>query len=78
MPLRDFRFTDLDVHARRGGHVQDVLGWRFAHCQLRLGTPIAVGASAGLAGLSAEHWFTDPTLQRRDVSRLSLAEQDVL
>lgn len=78
VPLRDFRFTDLDIQAQRGGHVKDVLGWRFAHCQLRLGTPVALGAGCALAGLSAEHWFVDPALQRRDVSRLSLAEQDIL
>lgn len=77
-PLRDFRFTDLDLQARRGGHVLDVLGWRFANCRLRLGTPIALGPGAALAGLSTEHWSVDPALQRRDVSSRPMAEQDVL
>lgn len=77
-PLRDFRFTDLDLQAQRGGHVQDVLGWRFAHCHMQLGTPIALGPGCALSGLSAEHWDVDPALQRRDVSGLPLAEQDVL
>lgn len=77
-PLRDFRFTDLDIQARRGGHVQDVQGWRFTNSRLVLGTPIALGAGCALAGLGSEHWFADPTPKRRDVSALSLAEQDVL
>ncbi len=77
-PLRDFRFTDLDLQARRGGHVLDVLGWRFANCRLQLGTPIALGPGAALAGLSTEHWAVDPALQRRDVSSRPMAEQDVL
>ncbi|MCE4552976.1 glycoside hydrolase family 28 protein [Roseateles cellulosilyticus] len=77
-PLRNFRFTDLDIHARRGGHVHDVQCWRFTNSRLQLGTPIALGAGTTLPGLSGEHWFTDPALQRRDVSTLSLAQQDVL
>jgi polygalacturonase len=77
-PLRDFRFNDLDIQARCGGHVHDVQCWRFTHTQLQLGTPIALGPGCALAGLSSEHWFADPALQRRDVSALSLAEQDVL
>jgi len=78
-PLRHFRFSGLDIEARRGGHVLDVLGWRFDEdCQLQLGTPIAVNADTALAGLPAEHWHVDPSLRRRDVSALPMAEQDVL
>lgn len=78
-PLRDFRFSGLDVQARRGGHVLDVAGWRFDDdCDLRLGEPIAVGPGAELAGLAARHWREDAAQRRRDVSALSMAEQDVL
>ena len=77
-PLTDFRFTDLDIAASRGGQIQDVLGWRFANSRLQLGTPIALGAGQALAGLSTEHWFIDPALRRRDVSGLCTAQQDVL
>ncbi|MDR7297931.1 polygalacturonase [Pelomonas aquatica] len=77
-PLRHFRFIGLDIEAQRGGHVLDVLGWRFdADCRLRLGTPIAVHADSALAGLPAGHWCVDPSLRRRDVSALPMAEQDV-
>lgn len=77
-PLRDFHFTDLDLQARRGGHVLDALGWRFTNCRLQLGTPIALGPGAELTGLSAEHGVVDAALQRRDVSARPMAEQDVL
>ncbi len=78
-PLRDFHFSGLDLQAERGGHVQDVHGWRFdADCRLQTGTPVAVGAGVELAGLDTRHWLTDPALRRRDVSALSMAEQDVL
>ncbi len=78
-PLRDFRFSGLDVQARRGGHVLDVAGWRFDDdCDLRLGEPVAVGPGTELAGLAARHWREDAALRRRDVSALSMAEQDVL
>ncbi|MGQ3053157.1 MAG: glycoside hydrolase family 28 protein [Roseateles sp.] len=78
-PMRHFRFSGLDIEARRGGHVLDVLGWRFdADCRLRLGTPVAVNADVALAGLDAAHWQVEPGLARRDVSSLSMAEQDVL
>jgi len=78
-PLRDFHFSGLDIQARRGGHVQDVQGWRFGDdCRLQLGSPIAVGAGNSLAGLNAAHWREDAALRRRDVSALSMAEQDVL
>lgn len=78
-PLRDFRFSGLDLQARRGGQLQDVQGWRFdADCRLQLGTPIRVGTGIELAGLAGAHWQVDPTLQRRDVSALAMAEQDVL
>jgi polygalacturonase len=77
-PMRHFRFQGLDIEATRGGHVLDVMGWRFDDdCRLRLGSPVAVKHPSALAGLAAEHWHVDPTLQRRDVSRLSMAEQDI-
>ena len=78
-PLRHFRFSGLDVQAQRGGHVLDVLGWRFDEdCRLQLGTPIAVSPDVTLAGLPAEHWRVDAHQQRRDVSALPMADQDVL
>jgi polygalacturonase len=77
-PLRDFRFSGLDIEARRGGHVLDVQGWHFDEgCRLRLGTPIAVHADSALVGLRAEQRRVDPSLRRRDVSALPTAEQDV-
>lgn len=78
-PMRHFRFSGLDVEARRGGHVMDVLGWHFdADCRLQLGAPISVNADVALAGLQAAHWQVEPDLARRDVSSLSMAQQDVL
>ncbi|MFG6487598.1 glycoside hydrolase family 28 protein [Roseateles sp. BYS78W] len=78
-PLRHFRFTGLDLQARCGGHVLDVLGWRFDDdCRLQLGKPIATNHETALAGLDAEHWRVDTSQRRRDVSTLSMAEQDVL
>jgi polygalacturonase len=78
-PMRHFRFSGLDVQARRGGHVMDVLGWRFdADCRLQLGAPIAVNTDVALAGLEAAHWQVEPGLARRDISGLSTAQQDVL
>lgn len=78
-PMRQFRFSGLDVEARRGGHVMDVLDWRFdADCRLQLGAPIAVNADVALTGLEAAHWQLKPDLARRDVSGLSMAQQDVL
>jgi polygalacturonase len=78
-PLRRFRFSGLDIEARRGGHLQDVSGWRFdADCRLRLGTPIALGAHCELSGLASDCQRPDPALRRRDVSGLPMAEQDVL
>jgi polygalacturonase len=77
-PLRGFRFTGLDIQARRGGHVHDVQAWCFARSRLQLGTPIALGPGCVLAGLDGEHWAADPALKRRDVSAHSLAEQDLL
>lgn len=77
-PLRDFRFAGLDLQARRGGHLQDIRGWRFeADCRLDLGSPIAVGAGCEPAGLAPTLWRAEPTLRRRDVSALPMAEQDV-
>lgn len=79
VPLRDFRFSALDVQAQRGGHVQDALGWQFDDgCRLQLDTPMAVGARCEIAGLPAAHWRLDADLRRRDVSSLPMAEQDVL
>lgn len=77
-PLRGFQFTDLDIEAQRGGHVHDVMDWRFAGCRLALGEPIAVGSGVALTGLAPATWLVDPALRRRDVSTLSMAEQDVL
>jgi hypothetical protein len=78
-PLRHFRFSGLDVEARHGGHVLDVLGWRFEDdCRLQLGTPITVSPDVKLAGLAPEHWRVDASQQRRDVSALPMHEQDVL
>jgi polygalacturonase len=78
-PMRHFRFGGLDIEARRGGHVLDVLGWRFEDdCRLQLGSPIAVKHESTLAGLASEHWHVDPTLKRRDVSDRPMAEQDIL
>ncbi|PTT77504.1 hypothetical protein DBR42_25080 [Pelomonas sp. HMWF004] len=77
-PLQRFRFSALDIEARRGGHVQDAEDWRFGTCRLVLGQPIAVGASVALQGLDAAAWQVDPALQRRDVSARPMAEQDVL
>lgn len=78
-PMRHFRFSGMDVQAERGGHVMDVLDWRFdADCRLQLGAPIAVNADVALAGLDAAHWQLEPGLARRDVSGLSAAQQDVL
>lgn len=78
-PLRDFRFTALDIEARRGGHLQDIQGWHFdADCRLALSQPIAVGEGCDLSGLPETHWRRDATLQRRDVSSRPMAEQDVL
>lgn len=78
-PLRDFRFSALDIQAERGGHLQDVQGWRFdADCRLALSAPIAVGASCAVSGLPASLWHRDAALRRRDVSTFSMAEQDVL
>lgn len=78
-PLRHFHFSGLDIEAHRGGHLQDVQGWRFdADCRLRLGTPIAMGGHCELAGLAADCQRLDPGLRRRDVSDLPMAEQDVL
>jgi hypothetical protein len=58
--------------------VLDVLDWRFDDdCKLQLGAPIAVGADVRLAGLGSAHWRADPALRRRDVSGLSMAEQDI-
>jgi polygalacturonase len=77
-PLRHFHFSDLDIEARRGGHLQDVQGWRFdADCRLRLGTPIAMGGDCELSGLATDCQRLDPALRRRDVSALPMAEQDV-
>jgi hypothetical protein len=78
-PLRHFRFSALDLQARCGGHVMDVLGWRFdADCRLQIGTPIAVGPGTTLAGLPTAHWQEDPAQRRRDVSARPMAEQDIL
>ena len=77
-PLRDFRFASLDIQARRGGHLQDIRDWRFdAGCRLDLGSPIAVGSGCEPTGLADAHWRLAPTLQRRDVSALPMAEQDI-
>ncbi|RZL31645.1 MAG: glycoside hydrolase family 28 protein [Rubrivivax sp.] len=78
-PLRHFRFSGLDMEAKRGGHVLDVLGWRFDDdCRLQLGAPITVSPDVKLAGLAPEHWRADASQQRRDVSALPMHEQDVL
>jgi polygalacturonase len=79
VPLRDFEFNALDIQANRGGHVQDVRGWQFgSDCRLQLGSPIRVGTRCELAGLPPHTTLADAALQRRDVSTLSMAEQDVL
>ncbi|MFN3860708.1 MAG: glycoside hydrolase family 28 protein [Roseateles sp.] len=79
VPLRRFDFHAIDIQARRGGHVQDALGWHFDDaCRLQLGTPIKVGSGCRIDGLPSQHCQEDPTLQRRDVSALPMAEQDIL
>ncbi|RZJ09519.1 MAG: glycoside hydrolase family 28 protein [Rubrivivax sp.] len=78
-PLRHFRFSGLDIEAKRGGHVLDVLGWRFSDdCRLQLGASITVSPDVKLTGLAPEHWCVDASQQRRDVSALPMSEQDVL
>ncbi|MFT7775056.1 glycoside hydrolase family 28 protein [Roseateles sp.] len=78
MPLRRFDFSAIDIEARRGGHVQDVRAWQFDDsCRLLLGSPIQVGTGCQLEGLSASHWRVEANLLRRDVSSLTMAEQDV-
>ncbi|MFG6429061.1 glycoside hydrolase family 28 protein [Roseateles sp. LYH14W] len=78
VPLRRFDFRGIAIEAQSGGHVQDALGWHFDDgCQLQLGTPITVGSSCQIAGLPAAHCRVDAELQRRDVSALPMAEQDV-
>jgi len=76
-PLRGFHFTGLDIEARRGGHVQDAVDWRFVDSRLTLDEPVAVGAGVELTGLGVACWCHDPALRRRDVSALPMAEQDV-
>ncbi|MDM4765250.1 glycosyl hydrolase family 28 protein [Pelomonas sp. SE-A7] len=76
-PLRRFAFEQLDAQAARGGHVQDAEDWRFTDSRLNLGAAISVGAGIALNGLAPAHWQIDLALRRRDVSGLSLAEQDI-
>jgi len=79
VPLRRFDFRSIAIEAHSGGHVQDAFGWHFDDdCQLQLGTPITAGTGCQLAGLPAAHCRIDAELQRRDVSALPMAEQDVL
>jgi polygalacturonase len=79
-PLRRFHFSALNIEAQKGGHIQDALDWQFSNCTLRLPPhqPIRVGGGIRLQGLPTDVWHSDPMLTRRDVSALSMAEQDVL
>lgn len=78
VPLRRFDFRAADIEARRGGHVQDALAWHFDDaCKLQFGDPVTVGTRCELAGLPADCQRPDAKLRRRDVSALSMAEQDV-
>ncbi|MBI5257817.1 MAG: glycoside hydrolase family 28 protein [Burkholderiales bacterium] len=76
-PLRDFRFEQLDIEARHGGHLLDVQGWQFHAPRLQLGSPIVLHDAAAVQGLPEGRWREDATHPRRDVSGLGSQVQDV-
>jgi hypothetical protein len=76
-PLRDFRFEQIDIEARAGGHLIDVQGWQFRRTRLVLQEPLVLHDAAAVQGLAPEVWRIDREHRRRDVSALGSHVQDV-
>lgn len=75
-PLQGFRFSELDITAKQGGHMRDTQGWQFERCRLDLGEPISLASTASVQGLPDGSWRSVRSLAARDVSALSFEEQD--
>jgi hypothetical protein len=75
-PLQRFAFERLDIEARKGGHINDALDWRFAESKLRLGTPVEVGSASRVSGLPAGSFEVRAPRQQDEPHKKSFEEQD--
>ncbi len=76
-PLRDFRFEQVDIEARAGGHLLDAQGWQFVRTRLALQAPLVLHDAAAVRGLPSDVWCVNAHHPRRDVSTLGSHVQDV-
>ncbi|MCS0658892.1 glycoside hydrolase family 28 protein [Massilia terrae] len=52
-PLQRFSFDQIDIEAKKGGHINDAQDWRFANLRLRSDVPIEVGKASSVSGVPA-------------------------
>jgi polygalacturonase len=75
-PLQRFQFKDLDIEAKKGGHINDAQDWQFAGTTLRLGAPVEVGKDSSVNGLPAGSFEVLAPRAKEDPTKKSFAEQD--
>lgn len=75
-PLQRFSLENLDIEAKKGGHIRDASAWRFVNAKLMLAEPIALEDATSVQGLPPASTIVKPAEPKPDPSRKSFEEQD--
>lgn len=75
-PLQRFSLENLDIEARKGGHIYDAKDWQFTNARLTLAEPVALEDAASVRGLPPASSIVKPAAPKADPSKKSFEEQD--
>jgi polygalacturonase len=75
-PLQRFSLENLDIQAKKGGHIHDASAWRFANTRLMLAEPVALEDATSVQGLPPGSTTIKPAAPKADPSKKSFEEQD--
>ena len=73
-PLERFQLDNIDIEAKNGGHIYDARDWKFSNTNLKLGSPVTLENTTGVAGL--DYVEIKPVQVKEDPSKKSFEEQD--
>ncbi|MES3021426.1 MAG: glycoside hydrolase family 28 protein [Pseudomonadota bacterium] len=75
-PLERFSLDNIEIEAKKGGHIYDAKDWTFTNVKLKVGTPVALENTTGVAGLPADSVVVKAAAPKEDPSKKSFEEQD--
>jgi hypothetical protein len=75
-PLQRFRFENIDIEAKEGGHIFDAKEWQFSNVKLAIGKPVALENGGGVVGLPLAATAVKAATPKEDPSKKSFEEQD--